>query len=213
MSVPEKIFAAVITLASAAGLLMTSRILEGRDKVRRQMFRYYTSLSNAAVLLTHALLLIPGPIREALRTPRARYMTVLCILVTFIIYFFVLTRFGRIGENTLKALGVRRMSNFFVHYLVPGLTVLEWLTAADKRGLTLTDALLWLLIPLAYLLFCLQRAAAGARIGAAGALWPYPFMDLQALGFRRWMKNMLLTLAGFFILGLLLLGIGRAFPQ
>lgn len=211
MSTAERIFALVIVLASAAGLIMTSRILEGPGKLRRQMFRYYTSLSNAAVLLTHALLLVPGPLGEAMGTPRARYMTVLCILVTFLIYFFVLTRFGRLGENTLKALGVKRTSNFFVHYLVPGLTVLEWLIAADKRGLTITDALLWLLIPLCYLLFCLQRAAAGAEIGATGRLWPYPFMDLKTLGFRKWMGNMLLILAGFFLLGLLLLGVSRLF--
>ena len=136
-------------------------------------------------------------------------MTVLCILVTFIIYFFVLTRFGRTGEDTLRALGVRRTANFFVHYLVPALTVVEWLTAADRHGLTLADAVLWLLIPLCYLAFCTQRASAGAEIGATGRLWPYPFMDLQRLGLRRWMGNMLLILAGFFALGLFLLGVSR----
>ncbi len=211
MSAPETVFAAVITAASAAGLILTSHVLEGWDRVRWQMIRFYTSLSNAAVFLTHALLLIPGPAREVLRSPRGRYVTTLCILVTFLVYFFVLTRFGRIDDKTLKALGVRRLSNFIVHYLVPGLTVLEWLTAADKRGLGLTDTLVWLLVPLCYLLLCVWRAAAGAVIGSTGRRWPYGFMDLDDLGPVKWARNLLFTLAGFFALGLLLLGVSALY--
>ena len=211
MSALETAFAAVITVVSAAGLILTSHILEGWDKVRRQMFRFYTSLSNAAVFLTHVLLLFPGPAREVLRAPRGWYITTLCILVTFLVYFFVLTRFGRIDDRTLKALGMQRLSNVIVHYLVPGLTVLEWLTAADKRGLGLGDALVWLLVPLCYLLLCIWRAAAGAVIGATGRRWPYDFMDLDKLGLSRWIASMLLTLAGFFALGLLLLGVSALY--
>ena len=211
MTAPETAFAAAIVISAAAGLILTSRILEGRDKVRRQIFRFYTSLSNAAMLLFHALLLIPGPARTILHTPRGYYCAVLCILVTFMVYFFVLTRFGRVSAEVLRALGVQRVSNFLVHYLVPGLTVLEWLVAADKKGLGLADAVIWLAIPLCYLLFCLERAAAGARIRGTGRLWPYPFMDLEALGLKKWTRNMLLTLAGFFALGLLLLGVSALF--
>lgn len=211
VSALETAFAAVITAVSAAGLILTSHVLEGRDRIRWQMFRFYTSLSNAAVFLTHALLLIPGPAREALRSPRGRYLTTLCILVTFLVYFFVLTRFGNISAETLRALGVRHLSNVIVHYLVPGLTVLEWLTAADKRGLGLKDTLVWLLVPLGYLLLCVWRAAAGAPIGATGRRWPYDFMDLDKLGFAKWARNMLLTLAGFLALGLLLLGVSALY--
>lgn len=208
MTALETAFAIAIVISAAAGLLLTSRILEGRDKVRRQIFRFYTSLSNAAMLVFHALLLIPGPTRTILHTARGYYFAALCILVTFMVYFFVLTRFGRISADIMRALGVRSVSNFLVHYLVPGLTVLEWLTAADKKGLGLADAVIWLAIPLCYLLFCWERAAAGARINGTGRLWPYGFMDLEALGPKKWIRNILLTLGGFFALGLLLLGVG-----
>ena len=209
MSTAETIFAAIIAAVSAWGLVLTSHVLEGLDKFRWQMFRFYTSLSNAAVFLTHLLLLFPGPVREALRSARGRYITVLCILVTFLVYFFVLTPCGRISDKTLKALGVRRLSNLIVHYLTPGLTALEWLCVAEKDGLGLSDALAWLAVPLCYLLLCVWRAAAGVRIGATGMLWPYGFMDLEALGMARWIKNLLWTLAGFLALGLGLLGAAR----
>lgn len=211
MSAAETVFAAVIAAVSAAGLILTSHVLEGRDKVRWQMFRFYTTLSNAAVFLTHVLLLFPGPAREVLRSARGRYITTLCILVTFLVYFFVLTPFGRIDEKTLKALGMQRLSNFIVHYLAPGLTALEWLTAAEKHGLGLADTLAWLLVPLCYLLLCVWRAFAGAPIGATGKRWPYGFIDLDDLGMAKWVRNLLFTLAGFFALGLLLLGVSTLY--
>ena len=209
MSQREIVFAAAVALLSGLGLLSASRILERPDKRRRQFFVYYTNLSNAAMLLTHGLLLIPGPLRALLRSPTGRYITFLCILVTFVIYFFVLTRFGR--HPGLNALGVRRLSNVIVHYLVPGLTAAERLLAADKRGLGLSDALLWLLVPLSYLAFLLLRARGGAVIGNTGSLWPYGFMDLEALGLKKWLRNMAVTLAGFFALALALLGVSRLF--
>ena len=205
----ETLFAAAIVLASALGLITASRILEGPDKRRRQFFVYYTNLSNAVMLLTHGALLFPGPQRRILLSAPGRYITVLCILVTFVIYFFVLTRFGR--HPGLHALGVRRFSNFLVHYLVPGLTAAEWLTAADKSGLGVKDALLWLLVPLAYLAFLLFRAGSGTVIVNTGSLWPYGFMDLEKLGVKKWLRNMAVTLAGFFVMGLALLGVSRLF--
>ncbi len=207
MSGGESIFAVLIFLCAAVGLLLSSRILEGPDRRRRQMFVYYTNLSNAAVAIVHALLFVPGPVGAALRTAKARYFTVLCILVTFIIYFFVLTRFGRHnGRSTLRSLGVRRVSNAFVHYVVPGLTAGEWLTVADRNGLGPRDALEWLAIPLAYFVFLLLRARSGVLIENTQSLWPYTFMDREALGTGKWLRNISLTLLGFYGLALLLLG-------
>ena len=212
MTVPETLFAVTIAVSAAVGLLLVSRVLEGPEKRRKQVFCYYTNLSNTAMLLIHVLLLIPGPARTALRTPLARYMATLCILVTFIIYFFVLTRFGRHSRrDTMESLGTRRVGNVFVHYLVPLLTLLEWLTVADKRGLGLGDALIWLLVPLGYLAFLLLRARTGVVIENTKSLWPYGFMDLDRLGMKKWLVNMALTLAGFFLLALALLGIARLF--
>ena len=208
MSSNETVFAVLIAVLAAAGLLLASRVLEGPEKRRRQFFVYYTNLSNAAMLLIHLLLLFPGPARALLRTPLARYLAALCILVTFLIYFFVLTRFGRHSRrDTMESLGTRRYSNALVHYLVPLGCFLEWLLAADKTGLNMSSVLWWLLVPLAYLMFLLLRARSGTVIENTGSLWPYAFMDREALGTKKWLRNMVLALAGFFLLGLLLAGI------
>ena len=206
MTALETIFAWLIAILSALGLLLSFRVTSG--KRRKQFFVYYTNLSNLAMLLVHGLLLIPGRCRALLRTPPARYLAAMCILVTFVIYFFVLTRFGRYaGRDTMRSLGVRRISNALVHYVVPLLCQLEWLTAADKSGLGIRDAALWLLVPLAYFAFLLLRAQTGVIIENAGSLWPYGFMDREALGVRKWARNILGTLALFFLLGLIGVGI------
>jgi len=212
LSALETFFAVTLTLLSAAGLLLASRVLEGPDKRRRQFFCYYTNLSNAAMLLYHGSLLIPGRARAALLSPLARYLCALCILVTFVIYFFVLTRFGRHSKkDTMQSLGTRRYSNAIVHYLVPLLTEAEWLLAADKRGLGLRHAFIWLAVPLCYLVFTVARASTGVIIENTGSLWPYAFMDRDALGTKKWLRNLALALLGFFLLGLLLLGISRLY--
>ena len=206
MSTLETIFAWAIVILAALGLLLASHMLEGRR--RRQFFVYYTNLSNLAMLLVHALLIVPGRCRALLRMPLARYFAAMCILVTFVIYFFVLTRFGQYaGRDTMDSLGVRRVSNALVHYIVPLLCQLEWLTVADKSGLGVGDAALWLLVPLAYFAFLLLRARTGVIIENAGSLWPYGFMDREALGVRKWARNVLGTVALFFLLGLIPVGI------
>ena len=208
MSTAETVFAWAIVILSALGLLLASRILEGPDKRRSCFFVYYTNLSNLAVLIVHVLLLIPGRCRTLMRTPLARYLAALCILVTFLVYYLVLTRFGKPrGRDTMRSLGVRTISNALVHYVVPLLCLLEWLLAADKSGLRIGAALLWLLVPLAYFAFTVLRARTGVIIETNGRLWPYGFMDREALGTRRWVRNILGTLFAFFLLGLILLWI------
>ena len=208
MTTPATVFAALIAFLSALGIVLASRVLEGPDKRRRQFFVYYTNLSNAAMLIVHVLLLIPGPARTLLLTPSARYLTVLCILVTFLIYFFVLTRFGRHSKKTtMESLGTRKYSNGLVHYLVPLSTLAEWFAVADKRGLSIVHTFLWLLVPLAYSAFIMLRARSGVVIENTGSLWPYPFMDRDALGTKKWLRNVTVVLAGFFLLGLLFLGL------
>ncbi len=208
MTGAERVFAILIAMLAGTGLLLASRILEGPDKRRRQMFVYYTNLSNLAMIVVHVLLLIPGRVQALLLTPRARYLTTLCILVTFVIYFFVLTRFGRHSKKTsLASLGTRRFGNVFVHYLVPLSVLLEWLTVADKRGLGIRDALIWLAIPLIYLAYLVLRARSGVVIENTGSLWPYAIMDREALGTGKWLRNVAASLAGFLLLALLLLGV------
>ncbi|MBD5785694.1 Pr6Pr family membrane protein [Cellulosimicrobium terreum] len=73
------------------------------------------------------------------------------------------------------------------------------------RGLT---ALQWLVYPVAYFVFALIRGFV-----SPGSEYPYGFVDLDALGWAGLGVNLLLYGAGFFVLGLVLVGIDRILPR
>lgn len=197
------IFAGIIALSAGLGLLLASRVLEGPEKRRRGFFCYYTNLSNALMLLYHVLLLIPGPWAGFLRRPGVQLSMMLCILVTFLIYFCVLTRFGRHQKRMMQQLGTKILSNTLVHYVTPLLTLAEWLFLADKTGLGLRHTLYWLILPVSYLVFACLRARTGKPIDKTGRIWPYDFMDRQKLGRAKWWRNLFAVMFVFWLLGVL----------
>lgn len=204
---PARVFAALIVLCAGAGLLLASRVLEGPEKRRRDFFCYYTNQSNALILVCHILLLVPGPWDDFLRRPGVQLTVTLCIFVTFLIYFCVLTRFGRHQKRMMAELGTKVLSNALVHYVTPLLTVAEWLLLGDKAGLGLRHTAAWLVLPLGYFLFAVLRARTGRPIGKSGRRWPYGFMDKDSLGARKWWRNILLVMAAFWLLGLGFVGL------
>ena len=65
-----------------------------------------------------------------------------------------------------------------------------------------------LVLPESYFVFVMLRARTGKPIGFSGELYPYPFLDYRALGAKRFWRCVAGILAGFFLLGLLLVRIG-----
>lgn len=207
MSGLETVFASVIAVCALAGLVFSSRILEGKEHFRRQMFVYYTFLSNAAIFLYHTLLLIPGSLQTALRTPVMRFSATLTILVTFLIFFFIITDFGREPPEERPKTSLRRAGNVLVHYVVPLLTLLEWFSVADKQGIGLRGAFAWLIAPGAYLIFMIWYHSLGREIEHTGRSWPYAYVDRERIGKRLWTIRVATIVAGFFVLGLVFAGI------
>ena len=56
--------------------------------------------------------------------------------------------------------------------------------------------------------FAMLRASGGKPIGHTGLLYPYPFMDLQHLGWGKLLRNAAVLLILFFLLGCMLVGLG-----
>lgn len=187
----------------AAGLWLALRPTpEHPDRWKRGLL-FYTNLSNLLVCLYHlavaAALLFRLPLRAFLLAPVTEMSAALCIMVTFLVFHFMLA--GHLELN--------RVQSGLLHYIVPLLTQAEWLLFAQKAGLTAASAFQWLVIPLAYTGFIALRAALAGPIPGSQTPWPYPFMDLQRLGPVRWLRNVALMLAAFALLGLCYVFIGR----
>ncbi len=188
--------------------------LPDRKCLRAGFFVYYTHLSNLLVLVYESALCVSsftpaGGVFRCLSSPAAALGATLCIYVTHLIYAFVLlpTAHRRRDESWLK--GRFSFGNICVHYVTPGLTVVQWLLWQDKSGLTFAHAAAWLLVPLAYFVFVMLRAKSGKPIGRSDKLYPYPFLDYPRLGAKRFWLCVTGILAFFFALGCLFVGIAH----
>jgi len=84
--------------------------------------------------------------------------------------------------------------------VTPLLTALFWLVFAAKGGLGRGDPLYWAALPLAYLAYALAR-------GAIDGVYPYPFIDVAAIGWARTLANSAGIAVGFLAAGYALVGV------
>lgn len=206
------ISALVLALIATFGLVIHST-LPRTGRIRAGFFCFYTNLSNLLIILyeftlfTAAVLKAQSVYRAVTNSTVAMSMAA-AIWVTHLIYHFILMPSARRGGIKLADTADEKVGNIFVHYITPLLTLLQWLIWADKSGLSVLSALAWLIIPLLYFVFVMLRAKTGRPIGNTSLLYPYPFLDLPALGAKEFRKRITVLMGFFFILGLILAGVG-----
>ena len=120
----------------------------------------------------------------------------MCIGITGCIYATVLA-----GLYTLT--GLQWWVDRALHYALPLLYLGWWLFANPHGLLDWRDAGKWLLLPLAYLVWIAIRVAWIER------WFPYPFLDVDALGSAMVLRNALVVAAGFALAAVLLLSLDR----
>ncbi|MFI4969901.1 MAG: Pr6Pr family membrane protein [Lysobacterales bacterium] len=140
---------------------------------------FFTILSNILVALTTTFALRGG--RSAVggffAGARARGGVALCIGITSCIYFFLLAA-------TWAPQGAQLLADVAMHYAVPALYLLWWAACVPHGRLSWSDPLRWLAFPLAYLASILLR-------GRWLHEYPYPFIDVDALGLAVAARNAL----------------------
>ena len=204
--------ALALFLLGAAGLYCHST-LPKTGHIRPGFFVFYTNLSNALLAVYQLALWVSGHDPQCgvfrwLSSAGVALSMTLCILVTHLIYQWVLVPAAKRSGKALSDIGFNGFGNLCVHYAVPWLTVAQWLLWQDKSGLTVGHAAWWLVLPLAYFAFGMARGATGKPIGHTKHCYPYPFMDPQVMGKRFW-PVIALLLAAFFGLGCAFVGVSR----
>ncbi|MEO6926867.1 MAG: Pr6Pr family membrane protein [Rhodanobacter sp.] len=89
-----------------------------------------------------------------------------------------------------------------LHTVMPVLFVWHWWLAVPKTNLRWRWVLAWQAWPAAYFVYALAR-------GAMNGWYPYPFVDVRALGYPRVLGNAIGVLLVFAAVGLLLVAVGR----
>ncbi|WP_158880650.1 Pr6Pr family membrane protein [Rhodanobacter sp. L36] len=98
--------------------------------------------------------------------------------------------------------GWNLVADLLLHDVMPAVFLLFWWFAVPKDTLRLRQLGGWLLYPLGYLLYALIR-------GAVTRWYPYPFLDVNTLGYPSVWLNAAGVALVFIVMALLLLGLAH----
>ncbi|MBW8824005.1 MAG: Pr6Pr family membrane protein [Xanthomonadales bacterium] len=98
--------------------------------------------------------------------------------------------------------GLDWLSNLLLHYVVPLAALAWWLVLPPRRRIAATEPWRWLRWPAFYAAYALVR-------GAISGFYPYPFIDMAALGITRTLVHCLVLGLAFLAIAWLLRALAR----
>jgi len=200
----SNVYAVVVAAVAWSGLLLQYWLILWSGTLVYATVRYFsffTILSNLLVAMVATSAATGGdwaPLRFW-RRPRVRGLAALSIAVTCLIYATVLA-------GQWHPQGPQLVADRTVHYVVPFLYLFWWVALLPHGSLRWRDALHWLLFPLVFLVWTLLR-------GAVVHEYPYPFLDVDTLGYARVLIDSLGVGVVFVVLGLGLVTLDRAMAK
>ncbi|MBE5926306.1 MAG: hypothetical protein E7270_05020 [Lachnospiraceae bacterium] len=187
----------------AIGLLMHINLFDFNENIR--MFSFFTIQMNLVCFITYIILAretaleLKHPRSACLhrnRFPNLRGMVMLGIIIVFLAYNFVLRN---TGFSMLRDCPTTITTNdIFVHYLVPGMTFLDWILFQPKGNFMLIDPFIWLILPIGY--YCIINI----KTIFTSAGYPYYFINIDELGLNTVINNAFLFMIICLIVGYLI---------
>jgi hypothetical protein len=165
-------------------------------------FSFFTILTNFLVALVFTAVALSSGNRGIVAEwgqffcrPSVQAGTAAYIVIVGIIYRLLL-------RHLWNPQGAQWVADVILHDVVPVGYALYWLLFAPKNGLRWKDAVAWLAYPGVYLIYLLAR-------GAVSGLYPYPFMDVNVLGYASVLAHAAALVLVFLGMGLLVVAVGR----
>ncbi|WP_130905785.1 Pr6Pr family membrane protein [Pseudomonas sp. Sample_22] len=160
-------------------------------------FSYFTVLSNTlvATVLTCELTSRESAVRRWFLQPWVSSGIAVSIVVVGLVYSLLL-------RHLWHPEGWQWLADELMHDVMPGLFLVYWLCCVPKGFLRLRHIALWMIYPLVYFGYALLR-------GHLLAVYPYPFIDVEKLGYPQVFVNAGGLLLGFVLTSVLLIGLDR----
>ena len=161
------------------------------------LFCFFTVLSNTlvATVLTHAAFGREFRARRWFLSPAVSSCIATSIVLVALAYSLLL-------RHLWQPEGWQWLADELLHDVMPLVFAVYWWCEVPKGQLRVWHLAAWALYPAGYFAMVLLR---GHEIG----VYPYPFVDVAQLGYGQAMLNALGVLAGFWGIGLVLLGVDR----
>ncbi len=163
-------------------------------------FSFFTILSNMAAVGVYAGVLFPGKVKlfDRLSGAIPHATVAVCITMVGLVYATVLAKIW-------APEGLFWLCDILLHYAAPVIFVLWWMISGRSGTLRFTDAIKFLPAPILYLTYALVR-------GEITGTYPYPFLDVSALGSASVAVNCLGVALLFFLFSLLAVLLDRNLP-
>jgi len=160
-------------------------------------FSYFTVLSNTlvATVLTCELTSRDSAARRWFLRPWVSSGIAVSIIVVGLAYSLLL-------RHLWHPEGWQWLADELLHDVMPVLFLVYWFCCVPKGSLRLRHIALWVIYPLVYFGYALLR-------GHFLAVYPYPFIDVDKLGYPQVFINAGGLLAGFGVISLALIGLDR----
>lgn len=169
-----RIGASIVALVALSGLVVqfaaTFAQTGSVGETLWTLARFFTVLANVAVVLAFGGIAFGRPV-----SARMIGGVVLAILLVGVTY-------GLLLRGLLSLSGGALLADTLLHKVAPVLAPLWWFFFAPKRRLDGRAPWAWALWPACYLVYALVRGAMEGR-------YPYPFIDVGALGYARVLIN------------------------
>lgn len=177
-------------------LMIRGRALGEIPGLTVNFLSFFTILTNllAALALTLPVVASEGAGRWW-NLPAVRAGIVLFTTVVMAVYHLVL-------RATWDPQGLQKVVDYTLHYGMPLAFILDWLLFVPKGRTPWSAAIAWLGFPAAYGVWTLVH-------GALSGFYPYPFLDVTALGYGAVVRNMAGMTLGFLVLAVLLVALDR----
>lgn len=177
-------------------LLINNRTASIPETIVR-FFSYYTILTNTLVAIAFTSLVgVFGKKWFQFFSKSCNFSAVtVYIMVVCITYNLVL-------RGLVEFSGLQRIVDELLHVIIPLFVLIYWYVYVSSSSLQVKKAFSWLWYPLIYCVYVLIR-------GWFSDFYPYPFMNVNELGYEKVFINCLFVTAAFFTVALLLIGISR----
>ncbi len=156
------------------------------------LLNYFTILSNLLIAVYFIIDVISLLCANKTFMPVMKYASMMAIILTGVIAHFIL-------GMSFSMSSTRGLSLLLCHYIVPIMSVLDYLIFDKKGTITPKDPMRFTYFPLAYFAYVMIAVHTGHSLGMNSA-YPYPFMNLEALGWPQFTINIMGILACYLLL-------------
>ena len=177
-------------------LIILNRVASFPETIVR-FFSFFTVQTNILVAICFTFLWLKPKSKWGLFFSKPKNATAITLYITIVGFVY-----NTILRFLWAPVGLQKVVDELLHSVIPVLVLLHWILFIPKKALGFKNIFPWLIFPSVYLVYTLIR-------GVFFNFYPYPFIDVNLLGYKAVLLNSFFMLLAFLFFGTLLIVIGK----